>query len=532
MLDIIVPIIIGLIIFLFGLESFSNEIKKITSERFIKILRKAVSNRFTATGTGLFITAILQSSTATTLITLSLINAGFISFVQSLGIIFGSSIGSTITVQLVALKLTFFAPIFIIIGFLLTFFKGKYKYIGKGMFYFGLIFFGLTLVSNSVEPLKNDMIILNYFSQLSNIFIAIFIGFLFTAITHSSALTIGIVIVLSSAGMINLNQGIPILLGANLGSTVTTFIASLKLNLYAKRMAVAHVMFNILRVFLILPFLEPYTNLISTLGGTVQQQIANAHTIFNVFSVIIFLIFTNPFRRVVEALVPGREEEILLNSKYLSEKVKDNNEEAFEELEKEIKYLINVDVKMFEISKQILDLSNEKKIVILEKYGTLSNILTKSIGNYLYELSQRKLTDIEAKKVLYLIRISNELEQFGDIAEDLGLLPRKLIDKGMTLPKESNAELKKIYDKFDIPLKILQENFPSGQIKIAKRMTERKKFESLINKSYKSNIPFLKGDKQNSATLFVESVSIFENAVSKLRGILNLIEKYEKINKN
>jgi Na+/phosphate symporter len=162
----------------------------------------------------------------------------------------------------------------------------------------------------------------------------------------------------------------------------------------------------------------------------------------------------------------------------------------------------------------------------------LSNLITKTISDYLYNLSQRKLNEKEAKKILYMIRLVNELEQLGDIAEDLGLLPKKLISKGITPPKESNENLKRIYEKFEQPMKILEENFPYGNnIKMARKLSERKRIESMINKSYISNIPFLKGEKENSASFFVEAVSIFENATSKLRGILILVQKYATLEK-
>ncbi len=528
MIELIISIIIGLIIFLFGLENFSNEIGKITSNKFSKILQKAVKNKYLATLTGFGVTAVLQSSTVTVLITLGLVNSGLISFAQSLGIIFGSHIGSTITAQLVALNIFSFAPVIMILGFLIGSFSRKYKYVGEGLFYFGLIFFGLNLISTAVIPLQNNPLVVNIFSNLSNIYLAIIAGFIFTAITNSSAVTIGVVIILAGSGLISLRQGIPISLGANLGTTLKILLASLKQDSYSKRVAVAHTMFSFLGILFLLPFIAPYTNFIQIIGGTIEQQIANAHTIFNILAACLFLVLIKPFQKVVEMIVPSKEEEILMKSRYLSEDIP-NTEEAFKELEKEIKHLITTVKKMFDVSEQVIKDNEEKRILLLDKYANLIDVLTKTISDYLFRLSQRKHSEEEAEKILYLIRLVNELKQLGDIAENLGLLPKKLISIGIKPSKKSNEGLKKIYEKFKQPMEILSENFPNKDIKLAKNLSERKKLDALITQNYKENMILLESEKRNPASLFVEAISIYENAMSKLRGILILVEKYNKI---
>ncbi len=528
---VVVSVLVGIVIFLFGLENFSNEIKKIAGERFNRFLQRAVSNRFTAALSGFFVTAVLQSSTATTLITVSLINAGFISFYQSLGIIFGSNIGSTVTAQLVALKLTFFAPFFVIIGFVIGLVGGKYKYIGKGMFYFGLVFFGLSIMSLAVEPLKNDPSALYYFGKLSNVFIAILAGFVITALTNSSAVTIGMIIVLSGAGMISLGQGIPVLLGANLGTTLTTIIASLRLNLHAKRAAVAHLMFNVFGVILLLPFLGVFTNFIASLGGNVGQQIANAHTIFNVLAAVLFLFVLNPFKRIIDAIVPGKEEEILLKPKYLKEIPPASTSAAFSEFEKEIKYIMETDYKMFELSKCLLKNDNSKSASRLESFGMLSDRLALAINRSLLKISWRKLSEVEARKVLYLVRMANTLEQLGDIAEDLGSLQRKMAERGITDISSSTKEVEPLYQRFESAFRELELCFPDKMPNHARAITERGRIEPLINRKYRSYVPLLKIEKQYSGSVFIEAVSLLESSISKLREAIVLAQYYAKLGK-
>lgn len=525
-MKVLLSILIGLVIFLFGIENFSSEIQRAAGERFKRLLRKATSNKYRATIFGAIFTAILNSSTATTIITIGLINAGLISFAQSLGIIVGANIGSTITAQLVALKLTAFAPYLMIVGFILSF-NRKTKLIGRSCFFFGMVFFGLTFISNAVEPLAEDPEVIKYFLMLSSVPLAIFIGFIFTAILNSSALTVGIVIVLASNGLISLPQGVPLLLGANLGTTVTTLVASTKMNLYARRAAVSHFLFKFIGVILMLPLIEVYIKFIASLGGSVEQQIANAHTIFNILAAIVFLIFINPFRRLVELLVRGKEEEILLKPKYLGERLPDGNDQAFELVEKEIKYSIEVCSKMFNLAKNLMKPLEDRELDEIKKFGVLTNLLSRAIDDALFEISQRKLTEIEARRVLILVRISNSLEQLADLAEELGELPETVRNKGVK-PRygTSTKELGKIYSKLIVSLNLLYESFSGEGDKKRTTVISPKKLDRLITESYISHIKVLRKGSYSSGSLFVESLSIIENSIFKLRELLILSEKY------
>lgn len=523
---VLLSVLIGLVIFLFGIENFSSEIQKAAGEKFKRLLRNATNNKYKATLFGAITTAILNSSTATTIIAVGLINAGLISFAQSIGIIFGANIGSTITAQLVALKLTAFAPYLMILGFFMSFIK-KTKFIGKSFFFFGMVFFGLTLISNSVAPIAENPEVVKYFLLLSSIPLAIFAGFLFTAILNSSALTIGLIIVLASSGLISLSQGIPLLLGANLGTTITTLVASSKMNLYAKRAAISHLLFSVIGVILMLPLIGIYTNFISLLGGSVEQQIANAHTIFNILAAIIFLIFITPFKRIVEALVRGKEEEILLKPKYLEEKLPEENNKAFGLIEKEIKYSLELCLKMFSMTNKLMKPFEDKESNKLRKLGILTNILSKSIDDALFSISQRRLSDDEAKKVLFLVRISNSLEQLSDLAEEIGELPETIKYKGSEpIFESSTKELDKIYSKLVESLELLYKSFPEENGEKGIEIISPRKLDHLINESYISHIKVLKKESYSSGSLFVESLSIIENSIYKLRELLILSKKY------
>ncbi len=524
--EILLSILIGLVIFLFGIENFSSEIQRAAGERFKNLLHKATNNKYKSTIFGAVVTAILNSSTATTLITVGLINAGLISFAQSLGIIFGAHIGSTITSQLIALKLTSFAPYVMIIGFFLSFPK-KTKFIGKALFFFGMVFFGLSLISNAVSPIANNPETIKYFVVLSSIPLAILIGFLFTTVVNSSALTMGLVIILSSSGLIDLTQGIPLILGANIGTTVTTLIASSKMNLYAKRASIAHLMFSVIGVIFMLPFIQLYAEFISSLGGTIEQQIANAHTIFNVLSAIVFLILINPFRRFVESLVRGNEEEILLSPKYIKEKIPKDNANAIEIVENEIKNFIETDFKMFYYIKKPMKEIKEKELKNIEKLFILTKILAKKIEGAIFKISERKLNNLEAEKVLYLVRMSNSLEQLGNLTKRLSEVSIKLTKNDLTLDKDrSTKELEEVYSKLVDSLRILRECFPRENYTQSKKILPSKALNKIINRIYMSRIKILKKESYSSGSIFVETISLIESSIFKIRELLHLYEKY------
>jgi phosphate:Na+ symporter len=251
--QIIVAAATSIILFVFGLENFSKEIQKISGESFRKFLASAT--KYTSLGIliGAVVTAFIQSSSATSIIAISLVNAGVLSFKNSVGIILGSNIGTTVTAQLVAFKLTAFAPAFIILGFLLNFIKSKYSVFAKSLFYFGFVFFTLNLISSTLVPLQNDERLIGYLSANHSPLFGVIIGFLITALVQSSSVTTGLAIIFTQQGLMSLENAIPVLMGANIGTTVTALISIINMDIAAKKTALAHFIFNLGGVLIFLP---------------------------------------------------------------------------------------------------------------------------------------------------------------------------------------------------------------------------------------------------------------------------------------
>lgn len=526
-LELAFAIVPGLILFLYGIEHFSREIQRIAGEKFRSLLSKVTETRAGGALLGAAVTATIQSSTATTVIVVGLVGAGIIPFMQSVGIIIGANVGTTVTGQLVALKLTAFAPFFILLGFLLSIFGREYKVLGKPIFYFGLVFFGLTLISEGIEPVKNDPAIVEIFSSLSDIFIALAAGILFTIIMQSSSVTTGIVVLLVGSGLLSIYQGIPLIMGANIGTTLTSMLASLNMDLFARRAAVAHFLFNIGGVVIFLPFLAMFADIVIDFGGTPAQQMANAHTLFNVIAAVIFLVALKPFVSAVEYLVPGKEREIIFRTKYLGDRLPASNKEAFRLIEKELGHSMEITVDMFRHS--LYALKDGSNIYMkVEKLESFNDFLDDKISDALITMSPRKLSKKEAAKTLLLVRMSNAVEQLGDLAKSLAFLREKMEDSRLHFTETALADLEQIHGQFEKNLIIVAGHVP--RITDSERKSLRQNdvlLRKLITTEYEDHmIQLLKSREAYAGATFVDAISIIETSNAKVREIRKLSEEY------
>lgn len=308
-LEIIVAIAAGIILFLFGIEHFSKEIQAITGQKFRRFLARGTRNRLVAVLLGGSITAIIQSSTATSVIAVGLVNAGVLSFRQALGILFGANVGTTMTAQLVALKLTDFAPALILIGFAAGFLPFRWRILNRAIFYFGLVFFSLNLVSAAVAPLKSNPEIIEFLASVSGPAAGVLAGAAFTAVVQSSSVTTGIAIILLEQGVINFGLALPLVLGANVGTTATALLASARLDTSARRTALSHALYNVGGVLLVFPWLGTFGDLLLRLGQSPTTTLATAHLVFNVLTALVFVAAMHPFAQLVERMIPDDAEE-------------------------------------------------------------------------------------------------------------------------------------------------------------------------------------------------------------------------------
>jgi len=317
----------GLALFLYGMEKMSTGLKRTAGNKMRAILAALTKNRVIAMFVGAFITTVIQSSSATTVMLVSFVQAGLMTFAQSMGVILGADIGTTITAQLIAFKLTDYALLMIALGFSLHMFgkRGTTKNVGDVILGFGILFFGMKLMSDAMSPLRTYTVFIDTMKEMENPFLGILVGALFTSLVQSSSATTGVVIVLAQQGLLTLEAGIPMVFGANIGTCITAGLASIGTSREAKRVALAHVIFKIAGVLLFVFWIPWFADLIRMIAvrfdsGT-ARQIANAHTIFNVALALIFLPFTEHFSRLVVKILPHQEEpkDVVMTTKYLDE---------------------------------------------------------------------------------------------------------------------------------------------------------------------------------------------------------------------
>ena len=293
----------AIILFIFGLENFSAEIQQISGERFRKFLTRATSIPLLGLLIGALVTAVIQSSSATSVIAVSLVNAGVLSFKNSVSVIFGANVGTTVTAQLVAFKLTAFAPVLIILGFLLSLARTRFAIFGKSIFYIGFVFFSLNLISTAMQPLHDNPALVRYLTEPHNPLFAIAVGCLFTAVVQSSSVTTGLAIIFAQQGLLSLENAVPIIMGANIGTTATVLVTIFKMDLAAKKTALSHLLFNVGGVVLFLPLFLLYGERLNEIDAAPAIALANIHLVFNLGTSLVFIMFLGPFTRLVDLLL-------------------------------------------------------------------------------------------------------------------------------------------------------------------------------------------------------------------------------------
>jgi len=450
----------GLALFLFGMEQMSESLKAVAGERMKRILAKLTANRFMGAATGAFVTAIIQSSSVTTVLVVGFITAGLMSLSQSVGIIMGANIGTTITAQIVAFKITKAALLMVGVGFSMLFAskRERIKQYGTMLMGLGLVFFGMSVMSEAMKPLRSYQPFLDLMIQMENPFIGILIAAGFTGLIQSSSATTGIVIVMASQGFITLPAGIALAFGANIGTCVTAMLASIGKPREAVRAAAVHVLFNLGGVLIWIFFIpqlaevvawispiHPELTGVDRLGAETPRQIANAHTIFNVANTIIFIGFTTQLARFVERLIPDRdlEDEVMgVSAKYLDAELLSTPSLAIDRVRLEVLHMGETVREMLrEIMPAILSGNRETLKAIKDKDDQV-DLLYAQIIDYMGRISKRTLTEQQTVEFMGLMEAVTALENIGDTIEtNLVVLGNERIEAGVSISKPTRKVL-------------------------------------------------------------------------------------------
>ncbi|MEP4766657.1 MAG: Na/Pi cotransporter family protein [Roseibium sp.] len=434
----------GLALFLFGMDLMTAALKRAAGDRLKDLLGKVTSNRFLGAGMGAIVTGLVNSSSVTTVILVGFISAGLMSMAQSVSVIMGANIGSTVTAQILAFNVTQYALPMITIGFLMAFLSKKpvRQDYGRMVLGIGLVFYGMGLMSTAMVPLRSNPAFIDFVATLDNPVLAVVTGMVFTAIIQSSAATTGIVIVLAGQGMMTLETAIAVAMGANIGTCATAGLAAIGKPREAVRASVVHVFFNVAGVLvwiLFIPQLAEFARTISPEGAT-PRQVANAHTVFNVANTILFIGFTSQIARFVEWLVPDRplSQDIPLEPKYLDKALISTPAFALENARREIGRMGDYVHDMLEKALPASMSNSEQVLDDLETMDPPVDRLHRAIIDYLGGISLSRLSDEQSQDLMQLVGVANDLEHVADrIATDITTSTRKRIIENAVIEPEA-----------------------------------------------------------------------------------------------
>ncbi len=438
----------GIALFMFGIQMMGDGLQKAAGTKLQKILEAMTGVLALGVLLGAAVTAVLQSSSATTVMTVSLINAGLLTLKQGFGIIMGANIGTTVTAQLVAFKLTDFVPLFIFAGFLVQVIskRSRGKYIGQVLLGFGILMLGMDLMGKAVMPLRSYQGFIDFIERFSsNPLLGVGVGLLMTLLIQSSSATIGILITMASQGLIPLEGAIPVLLGDNIGTCVTAVLAAARANITARRVALAHVMFNVIGCIIFVLFMHWFMQLVLAISpaGNIARQIANAHTAFNVINTLLFMPFNQPFIKLIEKMLPcGDEEVISLRPVYLDKAMLKTPSIALSLAVREVVRMGNLARKNVRLAMESIEHFDEHKLQYVLEHEPVIDALEKDITCYLTELSEARMSAASSARHTGLLHACNDIERIGDHGETLAKKSRHLYEDEIVFSAEAQEELR------------------------------------------------------------------------------------------
>jgi phosphate:Na+ symporter len=452
----------GLAIFLYGLHTLSDGLKKVVGEKIKQILTRLTSNPLKGCFFGALTAATLQSSGLAMVTLIGLINAGVLTLRQGIGVMLGSEIGTTITAQLVAFNVGVTAFPIIAFGFFLSFLakNKKYKNIGQVILSFGMVYLGMNIMSSSIQPLQNEPDLKTFLFNLGQFPLSgLLAGVIITSIFQSSTALMGLVISLGINNLITLEAAIAIILGANIGSCITGIIAVVGSSLSSKRLSLAQLMINVIGVFLFFPFITSFTGFIEMTSVDLPRQIANAHSIFNIIVTLIMLPLINFLVFIVKRLLPGEEVEIKRGTEFIDEKLLNTPSIALFQAEKEVLRMTRMTYEM--LDKAISAILNDDKDAIgkVMEMEEIVDEINEAIEKFLDDIRFESLNERELKKLAYLKHSITDIERVGDHANNLVELAEMKLKEALPFSKDAKEELntmciktKLIYEKALIAL--------------------------------------------------------------------------------
>ena len=461
-MELIVDLLGGLGLFLFGMNFMSQGLQKAAGARLRSILEAMTKNKIIAVLFGALFTAIIQSSGATTVMVVSFVNTGIMSLAQSVGIIFGANIGTTITSQLVAFNLTGVAPFILFVGAVFVMFgkKPMLKKVGEVLLGFGALFMGISLMKDAMADLKNYQAVMDALGSMDNPIVGILFGTAITVVVQSSSVTVSILLLMASQGLIDLPVCFYVILGCNIGSCTPAVLASLNTKKDAKCAAFIHVMFNVLGMVIIgillafgMKYFEAFILRVS--GADVGRCVANADTFFKIFQTIIFLPLSAQFVAMSRRLIPGADqEEKEYQLHYIGKQNIFSPSTAVVETTQEIERMGKMARENLGLAMEAFFDGDENKINRVYEVENQIDFLSKEITDYLVKINQLQLPVVDARRIGALFHVVSDIERIGDHAENMADAAVKSHEENLKFTKKGEKEIREMHQK---TLQILEE---------------------------------------------------------------------------
>jgi len=535
----------GLAVFLFGMEQMAEALKRVAGNRMKTILGKLTTNRVMGLMTGAFVTAVIQSSSITTVMLVGFVTAGLMSLSQAVGVIFGANIGTTVTAQIVAFKVTHYALLLVAVGFVFIF-TGKtnrVKQYGALIMGLGLIFFGMGIMSSAMKPLRSFEPFIELMREVSTPALGIVIAAAFTGLVQSSSATTGVVIAMASQGLISLEGGIALIMGANIGTCVTAGLAAIGKPREAVRVAMAHVTFNIAGVAVavwFIPYLADFVRALSPvaegltgmdkLAAETPRQIANAHTTFNVFFSALFLPAAGLVARFAEWLVPDRPLAVptVIEPKYLDKELLSTPPLALDRARLEIGRLGDHVGEMLTAALPAVVSGSKEDLQALAEMDADVDVLHGHIVRYLGKVGSGELTNEQSGTVLNLLLAANNLEQIGDIIEtNLVTIGRRRIEEEVVVSEATKAIIKRYHDEVAQALKTaVQAVREEDQAAALQVKAMKQDMAHLAEETARHQVVRLIADEPNRMQTFTREMEVIEN-LSRIYRLCRKLAKTE-----
>ena len=514
----------GLALFIFSMNFMSDGLQKAAGEKMRSILEVLTGNPIMGALAGLLVTALIQSSSATTVIVIGLISAELMTLPQAISVVFGANIGTTITAQLVAFKISDYAWLFVAVGFLLFFIiKNKQvKYIGQVILAFGMLFVGLDKMSEAMIPLGNSDLFRNWITAVADVpILGVFVGTGMTLILQSSSATIAILQQLASTAtdsggtLLSLQQALPILFGDNIGTTITAILASIGGGITAKRVAAAHSTFNIAGTVVFMFFVPWFAKLVALIPpNDISHQIANAHTIFNLLNMLLWLPFIWLMVKIVKMIIPGKERSTPKRVVYLDDKLIRQPVIAMNLATKELTRMVDITREMMTYSKISLVNRDIKKAETVAELEDIVDMIERATVRYLSNiLSENELTEKQSVRLAGLMHVVSDIERLGDHCKNISEFAIALTEKKIPFSETADKELRTAFDLMERMTMNSMKALNDGDVEIAQKVLEdEKEIDHLEKDIRKKHMKRLKKHEcsPKATLLFVEIIHNLE----------------------